>query len=92
MRILPALIAAAAPDRIALAWIDRPMPLPSNISPATIDNIGAKDAQSLAARLGGEGYGLPFAVMLDKEGQVCAVWRKPLRPTDIDALRADCRN
>ena len=89
-RNLPALVAAAAPDRLVLAWTDRP--LPATVLPATVDTLSAREAQFLAERFGGEGYGLPFTVMLDREGQECAIWRKPLRPDEIDALRAKCRN
>jgi hypothetical protein len=49
------------------------------------------DAQALAERMGGEGYGLPFSAMFDSNGHVCSLWRKPLRPEDIASMKAACQ-
>lgn len=86
-RILPALILAAAPNRLILAWIDRPIGQPVQ---ATIEALDAQDAQALAGRIGGEGYGLPFSAMFDSNGRVCGIWRKPLHPKDVKLLIEAC--
>jgi len=89
-RNLPALIAAAAPDRLVIAWIDRSIGPPAGVLPGEIAVLGVEDAQTLAGRIGGEGYGLPFSAMFDSAGRVCSVWRKPLGAADIKALKAAC--
>ncbi len=90
-RILPALAAAAAPTRLILAWIDQAIVPPSGGPAGGMAALDVADAQGLAERIGGEGYGLPFSAMFDSDGRVCSLWRKPLRPEDIAPLKAACR-
>jgi len=87
-RRLPELTAAAAPDRILLAWIDHPIaPLPTAMDLASL----APDvARRLARNLEGDGYGLPFSVMFDSHGEACSVRRSPLSPEDIVRMRLQC--
>ena len=87
---LPQLAKAAAPDRIALAWIDRPIGVPTALGPIT-RVIPVEEARQTAERLGGIGYGLPFSSMNDSEGHVCALWRNPLEPSNLETLRKLCR-
>ncbi|MDE2405872.1 MAG: hypothetical protein KGM17_14480 [Sphingomonadales bacterium] len=86
LRNLPALAGAAAPQRITLAWIDRPA-LPTT---AEVAQLPPAQAARLARELLGEGYGLPAAVMLDAGGRACAVLRAPLTPAAIAGLRKAC--
>ncbi|MDP9057164.1 MAG: hypothetical protein M3N34_07555 [Pseudomonadota bacterium] len=90
-RAIPALVAAAAPNQVVLAWVDRSIAPPSGIVPAN-GVLDVLDAQALAARIGGEGYGLPFSAMFDSDSRVCSVWRRPLRPDDIKTLKSACRH
>jgi thiol-disulfide isomerase/thioredoxin len=88
-RNLPAIAAATAPDRVALAWTDRPISLQPSTA-ANVVSLPADEARRLAQSIAGPGYGLPFSVQYDRNGEVCAVWRKPLDARDIAALRARC--
>jgi thiol-disulfide isomerase/thioredoxin len=90
-RTLPALVAAAAPSRVLLAWIDRSIALPPAILRQNIEILDVLDAQALADRIGGEGYGLPFSAIFDSDGRLCGVWRRLLRPEDIETLKSSCR-
>lgn len=89
---LPALATAAAPDRIVLAWIDRPIVRPPGAPAivADIRSLPAEDARRLAQNLAGDGYGLPFSVMFDGAARACAIWRRALHADDLAALRAQC--
>jgi hypothetical protein len=88
-RRLPELTATAAPDRLALAWVDRTIAPPPALA-SVIVSLPLDQARRLAHRSGGEGYGLPFAVMFDSADRPCAVWRAPLTTHDIATLRARC--
>ena len=87
-RDLADLAAAAAPDHITLAWIDRSISPPAMMS--EVRSLPAEEARRLARATAGDGYGLPFSVMFDAAGLPCAVWRFPLRPNDLVAVRAKC--
>ena len=89
-RSLPDLVAASAPDKIVLAWVDRPVQRPSMVSKYGVEELATKDAQALGLRLGGEGYGLPFTAVMDGDGRLCALWRKPLHPEDVMRLISSC--
>jgi hypothetical protein len=86
---LPALVAAAAPDRLALAWIDQPIAPPSQGAPNVL-SLPASEARHLAYKVAGAGYGLPFSVKFNLKGDVCAIWRAPLGAEDFAVLRARC--
>ncbi|WP_179505577.1 MULTISPECIES: hypothetical protein [unclassified Sphingomonas] len=83
---LPALVRAAAPDRIVLAWIDRPIAAPPGLQ-GQVDTMPPAAARELAERRLGVGFGLPAAVA---SGSACQPWRGPLRPADLPAWRAAC--
>lgn len=88
-RDLAALVAAAKPDRVVLAWVDRPIPPP----PALVGQVAIMpqpQALELAHRLGGEGFGLPMAAYVPAGGRPCAPWRAPLGVGDLGALRQLC--
>jgi hypothetical protein len=91
LRDLAGLAKAAAPRRIVLAWIDgeaaarRSATLPANVELA--DPARARFLLDTVAR---DAAGLPYAVMLDGKGGMCADWRAPLPPEDIGAMRARC--
>ncbi|MDE2596763.1 MAG: thioredoxin family protein [Sphingomonadales bacterium] len=90
LRALPALQQAAAPDRVVLAWIDQPPPLPAALATGIVQMPPAEAARQAHALLG-EGYGLPAAVLLDGNNRPCAVLRAPLKPAMIAGLREACR-
>jgi len=82
-------VAAVAPERLVLGWIDGAIPVP----PDLIGQVGVMPpAQALTLARGalGEGFGLPAAVMIGGAGRVCAVWRGVLRPEGLMALREGC--
>jgi len=84
LQALPALAAAAAPVPIVLAWIDRP--------PRTaFSQVPAPAARALAKRIAGDGYGLPFAALLDADGTPCAIRRGPLLPADVREFVDACK-
>jgi len=83
---LPALVGAAAPDRIVLAWVDRPIPVPAAVQ-GQVDIMPAAQARQLAESRLGEGFGLPAALVLSR---ACPPWRGPLRAQDLAAWRASC--
>lgn len=86
---LPALVSAAAPARITLAWLDRPPRLEPRVA-LTVELLAPAAARDLAERFLPEGRGIPFAVALDAAGRACAVHRGPLTTADAAALRARC--
>jgi thiol-disulfide isomerase/thioredoxin len=81
-RELPQLAARLAPDRIVLAWVDRPIAVPPALA-GQVSAMPADEARALAVRYGGQGFGLPMAVMIDEHGRSCSPWRRPLRPEDL---------
>jgi thiol-disulfide isomerase/thioredoxin len=89
LRDLPRLAAAAAPDRIALAWVDRPPALPPALA-AQVDIIAPPQAHALAVRLGGQGFGLPMAAIMAPSGQYCRPWPHSLSPEKLPDLRQSC--
>ncbi|HWL46808.1 MAG TPA: hypothetical protein VNQ31_03750 [Sphingomonadaceae bacterium] len=88
-RRLAALVPAAAPDRIALAWVDRPIAPPPAVA-RLVGSVPAAEARRFARLIGGDGYGLPFAAMFDSAERPCAVWRGALDAAAIAGLRARC--
>lgn len=78
-----------APDRIVLAWVDRPIAVPATLAPQ-VTAMPAAQAQALAISYGGQGYGLPMATTLDAQGRPCPVWRRALRPEDVAEFYRMC--
>ncbi|WP_343615179.1 hypothetical protein [Novosphingobium sp.] len=89
-RNLPRLAAMVAPDRIVLAWVDRPIAVPPALA-SQVTTMPAAEAQALAVRYGGQGFGLPMAAIVDAQGHACPVWRRPLRPEDVADFYRTCR-
>ncbi|GHC98866.1 hypothetical protein GCM10019060_31100 [Novosphingobium pokkalii] len=83
---LPALVRAAAPDRVVLAWIDRPIAVPAGLQ-GQVDSLPAPAARALAEHELGVGFGLPAALA---PGRGCPPWRGPLHPTDLATWRSHC--
>jgi thiol-disulfide isomerase/thioredoxin len=90
-RNLPQLAAAVAPDRIVLAWVDRPIPVPPALAPQ-VSSMPAAEAQALALRHGGQGFGLPMVLIVEEGGKVCSVWRRPLTVGDLAEAYRPCRD
>lgn len=88
-RALDELVRAAAPDRIVLAWVDRPIPVPPALR-GQVDAMPAEQALELARAVGGTGFGLPMAVRIPASGAPCRAWRAPLHAGQISALKAAC--
>lgn len=85
-----ALDEAGAPRRLVLAWIDRPA-LGAEAAlrhRATMPPPGW--AATWATPLMARAHGLPFAVMTDAAGQVCALHAGPVDPAVIRTMRAAC--
>lgn len=93
-RDLGALVEAARPDKVVLAWVDRPIPPPPGLA-GQVAILPVEQARALALKLGGEGYGLPMATYFPANvpgsAVPCAPWRAPLRPDNLGALRKLCR-
>lgn len=89
-RNLPQLVTAIAPDPIVLAWVDRPIPVPQPLAPQ-VSAMPAAEAQALAVRHAGQGFGLPMALLVDEGGAVCSIWRRALRPEDMADFYRPCR-
>lgn len=87
-RELSPLVAAAAPDRVELAWIDRPMAVPKALV-GSVTSMTPEAARALAERVGGEGFGLPMAVY-ERGGRTCRVWKRPLAAGDVAMMRKGC--
>lgn len=88
MRQIDALVAAAAPRRLFVAWLDQPRRLPRT---ATVPRIPPHQAAELFAAIpGGGGRGLPTSVMTDATGTPCALRTAPLAPQDIAMLIRRC--
>ncbi len=85
---LGSLVAAAQPQALVLAWIDRPV-RPVLFAKAA-ETLPPEQAADLAERVSARGYGLPLAVMTDAAGKPCAVRRARLRPADVTAMRTHC--
>lgn len=91
IRELSHLAAAAAPDRLIIAWTDTGADGYLATLPANVERVERRTAQHMLESLGGDAAGLPYAVMLDAQGRRCAEWRAPLKPRDVARLRALCR-
>jgi thiol-disulfide isomerase/thioredoxin len=89
LRDLPELARMVAPRAIVLAWVDRGVPVPPALS-RQVSVWPVEQAQALALRLGGQGFGLPMATVIDGKGQPCPVWRKPLRAETLAAFLDAC--
>jgi thiol-disulfide isomerase/thioredoxin len=81
---LPELVRAAAPDRIVLAWIDRPIAVPAGLQ-GQVDSLPRRP-RALAEHELGVGFGLPAA----RPGAWLPAWRGPLHPTDLATWRSHC--
>jgi hypothetical protein len=88
-RNLPQLAARLAPDRIVLAWVDRPVQAPGALA-GRVSIMPVEEARALARRLGGQGYGLPMATILGEHGETCPPWRRALRPEDVSEFYRSC--
>jgi len=88
-RDLPRLAATLAPDRIVLAWVDRPIPVPPVLA-SQVSTMPALEARALAMRYGGQGFGVPMAALIDAHGEACPVWRRALRPEDVAEFYRMC--
>jgi thiol-disulfide isomerase/thioredoxin len=88
-RNLPNIVNAAAPDQVVLAWVDRPMPVPPQLA-SRVQTMTPVEARALALRLGGEGFGLPMATIIEGARPPCPPWRGHLHEWDIFALRSLC--
>ncbi|WP_234149005.1 thioredoxin domain-containing protein [Sphingobium sufflavum] len=91
LRNLPKLAAAAAPDRLVIAWTDGAARRLVSVHPANVELVEQDRAQQLLEEMAGDAAGLPYAVMLDGRGKRCAEWRAPLMPPDVSRFRALCR-
>lgn len=90
LRELPAHAAAVAPAPVLLAWTDgAPRPLWS-VWPTNAQLVPEGEGAGLLARLGGRTAGLPYVVMLDREGRLCADLRGKLTAARLAALKARC--
>lgn len=86
---LPDLVRAAAPDRLVLAWIDRPIPIRGELA-GQVDTMDPAEARRLAERELGEGFGLPAAIAMGPVGRVCRPLRGSIAATDFAAWRRNC--
>lgn len=86
---LPDLVRAAAPDRLVLAWIDRPIPIRGELA-GQVDTMDPAEARRLAERELGEGFGLPAAIAMGPVGRVCRPVRGSIAATDLAAWRRNC--
>ncbi len=86
---LPDLVAAAAPARVALGWIDR-APMLALPLKGSVEILPVAAAQDIAERHGAEARGLPFAVAYRADGKPCTVWRGVLHPADWPKLERQC--
>lgn len=90
LRQLSSLAAAASPDRLVVAWIDRE-PLNRPVSPwANVVFIPPFEAQREFRAIAGGNYGLPVAAMFDRQGKLCNLVRYPLSPEVVVRLKAGC--
>ena len=91
-RGLPAIVSAATPrTRVVLAWIDKPIEIPSGLAGRT-DAISAREARKLAVQVLGQGFGLPAAAVLNPDGKACAIRRAPMQVDDVAPLLEKCRS
>lgn len=86
-QLVPIGDALGGEHRIVLAWLDR-APVIASAPRAT--TVTPAQATAMAEPLLAQAHGLPFAVMTDDAGAVCALVRGPVHPADIAALRTRC--
>lgn len=89
LRELPDLARMVAPRPIVLAWVDRAVPVPPALA-RQVTAMPVEQAHALALQLGGQGFGLPMAVMTDGKAVSCPVWRKPLRMDSLPGFLRSC--
>jgi hypothetical protein len=96
LHTLPAIVDAVTalphgqPPQTVLGWIDRPPPVMPALQ-ARVVVLTPAHAQNLAEPLLASAHGLPFSVMTDAHGHVCALHRGPLHPDMIAALWMACQ-
>jgi thiol-disulfide isomerase/thioredoxin len=90
LRDLPALADAAAPDRLILAWTDRPARVPDKAVRSGVTQVTVARARELMARYGEGNAGLPLVVMLRSDGTPCAIQHRSLSSEGLAALLKRC--
>ena len=88
-RELPALVVAARPERIVLAWIDRPLPPPAALA-GEVGVMLPAEARRLALLRLGEGFGLPAVVFTGAALADCPPLRGRLTVQSLAALLRLC--
>lgn len=92
LRTLPLLAAHAAPGSVILAWSDGAPELAGASLPANVAIADPAQLRWLTQGAAGLSAGLPFAVLADDNGAVCAVWRGGLNASRLARLKARCQH
>jgi hypothetical protein len=87
LRQLPALVAMAAPDRVVLAWLDRPPAVARSHDGIRV--MTPAEARALFRDVPGN-QGVPLTAMLDASGRVCAQVPEALHAGSLARLRGAC--
>lgn len=90
LRSLPAYAAAVDPAPVLIAWTDGQ---PRNLWRQWPENariLPPGSAAALLARTGGKTAGLPYVVLLGRQGQLCADLRGKLNSERLAAMRKQC--
>ncbi len=92
LRNLPALAAAAAPDRLVIAWIDQLPPPKLASGLANVSILQPVEARRHFNAVAGNNHGLPVSVIFDAGGKPCAMLRESLEPDKLRRMKAACRD
>lgn len=77
--------------RIVLAWTDGAPVRLWREWPANAEQLPLVDAVRAIERLGGQTAGLPYAVLVDRQGRRCADRRGGVTPERLAVLKARCQ-
>lgn len=91
LRELPVFAQAVAPSRVILAWTDGKPPQLWREWPANAEMAPIADAIAAMEHLGGATAGLPYVMLLDGKGKLCADLRGKLTLERLEKLKTRCR-
>jgi len=77
--------------RIVLAWTDGAPVRLWREWPANAEQLPVADAARTLERLGGRTAGLPYAVLVDRQGRRCADRRGGVTPERLADLKVRCQ-
>jgi len=87
LKDLAQLVRAAVPSQVVLAWLDGRPPVKERPG---VTILSREEAVAMFERIPGRNQGVPFNVIVDGDGKVCAELREPIRTEMVANFKATC--